>query len=768
VHPRGLRVTLAGMTPPPPSPRSWSLAAVLPSVVAFALTLLPGLGTLDYHACLLLAPIVGLCAGHLALRDHARRAWLLLLLGPLAVLLLAALWVPDCNLLYGSAFYLLGPAVSALVGASWGHLARMLPVRNSLKTLAFYALVLASLVRPALHFYQHPQVFAFHGLVGWLAGALYEDAVAIHWSYLAFRLLDVALWGPLLVLPLQPSWRDRRVQALPALALTALVVGELRAGPEKWRVTTENLIAHVLPIRLDVPAHDGAPALVLHLPADPRLRPYRALVAEDSAFRVSQLQHWFGIAPPGPIELFLYPDAHAKRTWMGAEHVDMAKPWLRQVHMVLPEYGATVLTHELAHVYASAFGPAPFGVPMRHGLLPDAVLIEGVAVAAEWPIRAGLDSHQWARAMRELGLAPPLQSLMSPVGFFGQSSDRAYTLAGSFLRWLADTHGMAALQRVYRTADVTEATGESLDVLARAWGEYVDDGALHPLTGDDRERAKARFERPGLFQQPCALEVGRCEERAAALWRTGEDRKAAELWQSLVQRVQRASGEPPDPDLTGAWAASLVRIERGNEGLRLLDGLLALPEAATATVGPALNRLQRAQVRIERGDLLLQIGEVQGARQAWQRAAEQPLAEATLRTLEVKQRLANTAEGMAVVRQLLAAGGPPAHAEPLIDGLYAAAPEDPVAGYLWARLHLLRGDRPEAAAVLVQAERQAFGSQTSRVGAEIRRMLAVQAAREGDCATVAVLSGNARPLPWWTADVQARCEWMARRVPEKP
>jgi hypothetical protein len=98
----------------------------------------------------------------------------------------------------------------------------------------------------------------------------------------------------------------------------------------------------------------------------------------------------------------------------------------------------------------------------------------------------------------------------------------------------------------------------------------------------------------------------------------------------------------------------------------------------------------------------------------------------------------------------------------MIDGLHAALPEDPLAGYLWGRLHLLRGDRPEAAAVLEQAERQAFGAETSRVGAEIRRMLAVQAAREGDCATVGARIGTARPLPWWTADVQARCEWMAR------
>lgn len=157
----------------------------------------------------------------------------------------------------------------------------------------------------------------------------------------------------------------------------------------------------------------------------------RGWVAEDAAFRFQSLYTWFGGAPT-PIDLYLYRDSAQKRRLMGADRVDMAKPWLRQVNMVLPEYGASVLTHELAHVFAVQFAPAPFGVPMRFGVLPDALLIEGVAVAAEWPLRNGLDPHQWARAMRQLGLAPKLQLLMSPTGFFGQSSERAYTLVSSF------------------------------------------------------------------------------------------------------------------------------------------------------------------------------------------------------------------------------------------------------------------------------------------------------------------------------------------------
>ncbi len=752
----------ANMLPPSgPLRRAFTrLPVLLPTLVAVALTLVPGLGTLDYHACLALAPLVGLCAGHLALRISRPTEWVALLLGPLAVLCLAALWVPNCNLAYGLRFYVLGPLGSALVGAAWGRLAHRLPLRKCWQVLAFYAIVLASLVRPALHFYHHPQVFAFHGLVGWLAGALYEDAVTVRWSYVAFRLVEVALWGPLLVLPLDPRrWRqDRRVSALLGLALTAAVVGEQRAGPEHWRVTTDQVIADALPIGLDVAAEKGVPALRLHLASARKFQPFLMLAAEDAAFRAFQLRQWFGVAPPGPLGLFLYPDADSKRTWMGAERVDMAKPWLRQVHMVMPEYGASVLTHELAHVYASAFGPQPFGVPLRHGVLPDAVLIEGVAVAAEWPVRAGLDPHQWARAMRQLGLAPDLRELLSPVGFFGQSSDRAYTLAGSWLRWLAETRGMAVVRRLYATADVQAATGQPFDTLAKDWGSFVDDPRLHPLTADDLERAKARFERPGLFQQPCALEVGRCGDRAVRWWRTGQDAQAETTWRSLVAHVQAASGGPPDPELQLAWAVSMQRIGRGDAALQMLEGLLALPEASTATVGPALNRLQRAQVWIELGDLLAQQGRVADARAAWLRAARLPIVEAMLRTLEVKRALTATPAGVRAVQRLLAAGAPPGPSEPVIDALHLELPDDAVATYLWARLHFLRD--PQSGAVQALAHLQLTDLPWTR--REVERLLALDDARHGRCEDVATRAALWQPIAWWRAEFLERCAWRRR------
>lgn len=793
-------------------PPHGALAATLPAVAAAVLAAVPGFGVLDYHACLALSPVVGLCAAHLALGSLTGRlppprwAWPLLLAGPLAVLLLASLWIPNCNRLYGFAFYALGPLTSALVGAGLATLAVLLApvrvagsVRHGLAVGLLYALVALSTLRPIAAFYWNPQVFAWHGLVGHIAGALYEDAVAITWSWCAFRMLDLALWGPLVAVavtlhragqPIRPRTFLQSARAVGAvraalgLSLLAVVVTELRAGPERWRVPVER-VEQALPVRVEILRRDlrlegdGA-ALVLHLPKGRWLAQERENVIEDAAFRYAGLVTWFGRAPTAPIEAFFYPSAGSKRRWMGADRVDMAKPWLQQVHLILPELGASVLTHEFAHVFAAAMGPPPFGVPLQHGLVPHAVLIEGVAVAAEWPLRGGLDPHRWSRAMRQLGLAPELSSLFTPTGFFAQNSDRAYTLSGSFLRWLRDTRGMPVVERLYRTADVTAATGTPLAELAAAWGRFVDDPKQHPLTQADLDRAQARFERPGLFFRPCALEVGRCLDRVGHLWQGGNDEQAVEQWRDLVARVENVGGDAAEPELALGYAASRSRVGDAEGARTLLDRLLALPEAAGVQPGnprqnqgppqPRLNRLQRAAALIVRGDLSLQAGDVQAAQADWQAAAALPVSEATLRTLEVKRHLVRNAAGRQAVVQLLAAGGPAGPSEPVLDALHAALPDSPFATYLWARRALVDGDT-QAGAMALETLPALLPPDAVWTRREAVRLVGLHRARRGDCKGLEAwwqahrsiaLPGELQPP--WLDELRGRCAWQAHRA----
>lgn len=758
--------------------------------VACALTTSPGLGVLDYHASLFLALVVGLAGGWVVLagtRKSLRRLAFELaavVVLPLFALLVAGVWVPNCNLLQGLAFYALGPVCSALIGAAWAAASlQAWPTaadgssRVGRATATFAALVLLSLVRPLLHFYTQPQVQAWHGLVGWLAGALYEDAVAVGTPYVVWRIVGLATWGPLLVLFVALRSVDapyglravgtllRRSRAAQVGALSVvlgLLAGEWLAEPMGWRLPAA-AVEQVLSVRLEirmpgVRLQDPAAAVVHLSPQDadgPDGLALQRAVTADVAFRHHQLHQWFGVTPP-TVQVYLYEDAEQKRRWMGAEHVDMAKPWLAQVHLTLPEYGASVLAHELAHVFAGVLAPLPFRVPLRGGVLPDALLIEGTAVAAEWPQTDGMDPHRSSRAMRMLGLAPPLRELFSPVGFFGQSSGRAYTLAGSFLRWLRDRYGPQVFAQIYRTADLTQATGVAVDQLVAEWERFVDDAAAHPVSPDELDRARARFERPGLFGQACALEVGRSVRRATDLWRDNDLQGSQEVWGRLLDRLGTVC--TPEPGLQLGLAAAQGRIGRFPEALRLAQAVLDLPDAVTATQG--LNRLERAEALVVHGDLSLGAGNLQRAQADWHAALALPVHRAARRALEVRLLLASTLPGREAIRDLLGAHGPYRKPGPVVDRLHAALPDSPVATYLWARYHLLRGELTQAPRTL-QATLPALQACCTELPQETVRLVALAAAREGRCAELdvwlraqsAVL--DARPV--WADELRQRC-----------
>ncbi|MSP90471.1 MAG: hypothetical protein EXR79_01485 [Myxococcales bacterium] len=785
----------------PVSRFAWALA-LSPSAVAALLLGVPGLGVLDYHASLVLAPTVGLAAGGLVLArvDGPSRgaAWggavLLLVGGPLAVLAAASLFIPNCNCLYGLGFYLLGPGFSALVGGGMaagaalavrGIAPERTPPRRvkTLQVLTFACMVAASLVPPVWTFLRAPQVFAYHGLVGYVAGALYEDAVAVRWPYVAWRLLDLALWGPIAWLglavaqthptgcgaPLRAALAAQpRSGLLAALALTAAIVAGLRAESERWRVPTA-AVERALPVRVDLdaaglPCAAVAAVVVLHLPRGRDLAAARAGLVDDVAFRWQQLRTWFGRAPDR-MDVFVYADAASKRRWMGADRVDMAKPWLHQAHLVLPEWGASVLAHEMAHVFAASFASGPFGVPMRFGVVPDALRIEGLAVAAEWPMRADLDPHRWSRAMRVLGLAPPLAELWSPVGFLAQAPERAYTLAGSFLRWVYDVHGRQAALRMYAEPDRSPVAGLTLADLVRHWEIFVDDPARHPLTADDLDRAQARFERPGLFHRPCVLEVGRCTEAATVAWVAGNHREAAARWSDLVAALDRASDAPPDPDVALGWAASRVRIGDCGGGIARLDALLALPDATTGTVGPALNRLQRAGARIVRGDLAFQCGDTAAAARHWTLAATYPVGEATRRGLEVRRLLARHPAGARALREVFLAGGARMEPRAAVERLHAELPGDAVAAYLWARNQASERGPEAVDGGALAAHRAELAAIAPAIEREATRLLASVAVRTGDCArleSLILLPTRAAPQTWAT-EYRARCRFIAGR-----
>ena len=158
-------------------------------------------------------------------------------------------------------------------------------------------------------------------------------------------------------------------------------------------------------------------------------------------FYFDELTRELKIQSPGHIAIFIYASPEQKEKFIGAARTNIAKPWLRQLHMNLSDAEA-VLRHELVHVLASEFGWSPLKIA------PNSGLIEGLAEAME---RTAYEEplNRAAALTYAAGLRPDIESLFTMTGFATVNSGVAYTIAGAFCRSLIDTFGIERFKEVY-------------------------------------------------------------------------------------------------------------------------------------------------------------------------------------------------------------------------------------------------------------------------------------------------------------------------------
>jgi hypothetical protein len=193
------------------------------------------------------------------------------------------------------------------------------------------------------------------------------------------------------------------------------------------------------------------------------------------------------------------------------------------------------LRHEIAHAVASSFGDPLFGVASRRvagvPLMASPGLIEGLAVAADWP--SGYDRltpHESVRAMQQMGLTPSIGELLS-LRFLTVSSARSYTTAGSFLRFLLDTYGAASLRELYGSGgDFVGAYGKTLPELEAKWRAMI--GSIQ-LPKDVVEGTRERFRAGSVFARPCPHANAARRERAVDALAAGDRPRAVSLMRDV-------------------------------------------------------------------------------------------------------------------------------------------------------------------------------------------------------------------------------------------
>jgi hypothetical protein len=479
------------------------------------------------------------------------------LIPPLLAAVATALLSTRCNPFSTTAFFPWLTVPSSLVAAAAGVLVGSLTRRWWSSALGWLAVVLASAAHTVWPIVFGPQIFAYAHLAGYLPGPLYDEELHVPASLAWFRLGSVALAVALIAVRARRG-RPRTV----TLAASLLLFGGIEAaGTHLGFRMNDAVLAEALGGTRDLGP------LVVHYPREFSEETVTRMV-DDARFRFAQVQTFLGQAPTRPVTVWWYRSSEEKQRLVGAAKTQFAKPWRSEVHVDGATFPNGVLKHELVHAMAAGWGAWPFGVTASLLVLPQTGVIEGLAVAADNPVD-DLRLHEWAAAMKRKALLPDVRRLMGADGFFAASAARAYTTAGSFVRWLVETQGPDKVRALYRDGDFQRAFGGSLDSLVTQYLAFLD---TVPLDEQAVNQAFGRFTGGSLFQRPCAREVAKLLEEAGA--------SGAEQALALYRRCQVLQPDEPHHSLNVARA--LKRLHRLDEAATTLDSLLPVAEPNAA------------------------------------------------------------------------------------------------------------------------------------------------------------------------------------------
>jgi hypothetical protein len=616
------------------SRRTWVFGAILVAV-ALILAMLPLFGALGFEFSFVMAIASSVAAADLGaaltrrLRSVAVRgttspparpfhlvaslvaaAGLLALLStllPLALIALNSTRVRTCDWLFGLECYGALTVLSALWASGMGVLCGLIAGRRRVLSSALPYLVLVALVLHSLwRFYAAPPVFSYNPLVGYFPGNLYDEEIRLGTPLLWSRLHQIALLGGLLALAAAlvdgPSAALRLHRRSPtgvrwgALLLCATALGvalilRASAGTLGFSISTDALTE-------ELNGEATTEHFVIYYPRGGVIERDIAQIAADHEFRLAQVVRALGVSPPAErIASFYFESSDQKARFIGARNVQMAKPWRHEIYLQHAAFPHQVLRHEIAHAVAGQFGDPLFRVSAGRVLgVPvffNAGLIEGIAVAADWPdhFTRALTPHQSVKAMTEMGMVPPLERLLS-TGFFAFSSARSYTAAGSFVRFLLDRHGAARLQTLYRSGgDFELAYGRDREALFAEWRSMVASIQLAPSA---HEKVRERFRRGGIFERPCPHAVAEKLFRLGWLVERGELDEAIRVARVLCEDV------PDEPRHQIELAELLFRGDELDESASIYRALADDAAGTTTTIrAEALLSLARLAASVD-------------------------------------------------------------------------------------------------------------------------------------------------------------------------
>lgn len=496
------------------TPKAYGLWAVS-ATLSIVLAAVPLFNTLGYEFSLVMASVLPLAAGLFWLTDTPRKWQVVLLSLAIPPLVMAGnmLFVRNCAYWEGLGFYTLAVGGGTLFAISLaGFISTLrLTFKKSLFVLSYMFILL---VPPLYRFYATPQVYFFNHIFGFFAGSIYDDAIEIEPRYLVFRLETLALSVAMLVWQAREQLRPLVRRLLLALSLSTAVFLWLQS--ETLGITSSRSAVMKALSPLD--------SQKLWYASPSLSEAKRTYFAERLRRELYDLQRLLELDSVPPIYVFIYPNAELKKRLTGLDRTEIARVWMREVHITEQNFDA-VIRHELVHILMQPFGEKWFGLSYSIGLL------EGIAVALETP------SFEWtldelAANLMETRTDIDPTALFNPIGFWTGLGATNYTLTGSFVKYLLKTYSLDKFKAVYATANFEEVYGKSLETLILEWLNELSTVRVPPQISPYYKQV---YDRKTIFQTECPHTIPKLLKHAAQAYQAGDYERSAVLARQAIE-----------------------------------------------------------------------------------------------------------------------------------------------------------------------------------------------------------------------------------------
>jgi hypothetical protein len=417
------------------------------------------------------------------------------LLVPLLMLTASQAWAPNCTYGQGLLFYLLFPGVTVVFAVAVAYALTGLPLGRPRLALCGVGLGV-SLLGPLYDLGAHPQFYTYNHVFGGVLGPIYDEQLAVRPGLFAFRGLTL-LWAACAGL----AGRLLRGQGGggPLVGLLAVVAGVY------WGAVPLGINTSESHLQRHLEGHVRTEHFDVYYDSTRQSRRAAEALAADHEAHYAELHRRLGLADgagPDRIQSYLYPNPDVKARLTGARTTSVAPVWLGtpQVHLLVQRAEAS-LGHELAHVFSR-----PYGLPgLKASWSPG--LVEGWAVALEPPAPYP-SAHDLVRVATATDTTEALALTADAVaqrltswGFWTGRGAVSYAAMGSFVRYLLERYGPARLRAVYAWGNFEAVYGRSLQNLATAWAQSVDQAPMVARAAHDV--VSRQFVRPSLFEQEC-------------------------------------------------------------------------------------------------------------------------------------------------------------------------------------------------------------------------------------------------------------------------